>query len=111
MVRGLKCSILALTLTLALVSDTGAQDLDAIDRAWSEPTIDSFAPNEPVDFIPPSESSIPDNAFGLMVKRGIAIFVDTPVEATPYAHDGLSCANCHLDRGRRPGATPIPFGP
>jgi thiosulfate dehydrogenase len=108
--RGLKRSILALALVLAMAGDTGAQgqvDLDAIDQAWSEPTIDSFASNKPVDFTPPPESNIPDNAFGLMVKRGIALFIDTPGEAKPYAHDGLSCANCHLDRGRRAGATPM----
>ncbi len=45
--------------------------------------------------------------FGQTVRRGMAIFSDTGNEAKPYAGNGLTCASCHLDRGRRPGAAPM----
>jgi thiosulfate dehydrogenase len=64
-------------------------------------------PGATIPFAPPSEAEIPNDVFGQTVRRGIAIFTDTRNEATPYAGDGLTCASCHLDRGRRPGAAPM----
>lgn len=87
-------------------------DLAAIDRAWAEtPWTELYDAQldlrEPRIFTPPPESDIPDNEFGRLVRRGLAIFTDTPREARGYSGDGLSCSNCHLDRGRRPGAAPM----
>ena len=62
---------------------------------------------EPLFFTPPSEADIPHDGFGDMVRRGIAIFTNTPNEARGFVGDGLTCSNCHLDRGRRPGAAPM----
>jgi len=87
-------------------------DLAAIDRAWADtPWTELY--NSQLDeretrsFVPPPESDIPDNEFGRLVRRGLAIFTDTPAEAHGFAGDGLSCSNCHLDHGRRPGAAPM----
>jgi thiosulfate dehydrogenase len=108
----LRISILFLALSLAIGSGAGrAQspdqpDLRAIDQSWA---MELSAPPPPgtILFTPPLETSIANDAFGLMVKRGLAIFTDTPAQAKPYANNGLSCSNCHLDRGRRAGSTPM----
>ena len=99
---------------LAIATHVAAQstrqpDLEAIDRAWSDlnPDLDVRTPGTAVPFAPPPEAEIPNDVFGQTIRRGIAIFTDTRNEAKPYAGDGLACASCHLDRGRRPGAAPM----
>jgi len=82
-------------------------DLEAIDRAWSDPGLDPDTSGAPIVFVPPSEADIPNDVFGETVRRGIAIFTDTRNEAKQFAGDGLNCSSCHLDRGRRPGAAPM----
>lgn len=49
----------------------------------------------------PSDSEIPNDAFGASVRRGLALVMATK-ESLP-AHDGsaLRCTSCHLDQGRR----------
>jgi thiosulfate dehydrogenase len=42
-----------------------------------------------------------------MVRRGRAIFTDTPAQAAAYVGNGLTCANCHLDAGRHPDSAPL----
>ena len=56
---------------------------------------------------PPSDSEIPKNAFGEMVKRGQAIFVDTKREAPEYVGNGMNCVNCHMDQGKMANAAPL----
>jgi thiosulfate dehydrogenase len=105
----------AAVVLLATILPARAQedpDLVAIDRAWAEtPWTELYdaqlEPREPHAFTPPPESDIPDNEFGRLVRRGLAIFTDTPRQARDFAGDGLSCSNCHLDRGRRAGAAPM----
>lgn len=58
-------------------------------------------------FAPPPDSAIPDDAFGAMVRKGEAIFTHTQANAAEYVGNGLNCANCHLDAGRRAGAAPL----
>jgi thiosulfate dehydrogenase len=107
---GISLPVLALSLAIASAAghaqSPGQPDLRAIDQSW---TAELNAPPPPgtIAFTPPPETSIPDDAFGLMVKRGIAIFTDSPAQAKPYVANGLTCANCHLDRGRRAGSTPM----
>lgn len=62
---------------------------------------------QPAHFVPPPESAIPDDGFGAMVRRGRAIFLDTPTHAAAYVGNGLSCRSCHLDRGRMPNSAPM----
>lgn len=49
----------------------------------------------------PTDSEIPNDAFGASVRRGLALVTATR-ESLP-AHDGsaLRCTSCHLDQGRR----------
>ncbi len=58
-------------------------------------------------FVPPDEASIPDNAFGDMVKLGRRIFTDTEHSASEYTGNQLNCSNCHLDAGRRADSAPL----
>jgi thiosulfate dehydrogenase len=110
--------MIPLTLLAVLLLATAAQvaaqsarqpDLEAIDRAWSDldPDLEVQPSGAAIPFAPPSEAEIPNDVFGQTVRRGIAIFTDTRNEAKAYAGDGLNCASCHLDRGRRPGSAPM----
>ncbi len=58
------------------------------------------APSEP--FQPPAESSLPDNAFGEMVRQGQALFVETRKNAPHLVGNQLNCVNCHLDQAAGP---------
>ncbi len=58
-------------------------------------------------FTPPPESEIPDDEFGAMVRRGKALFMDSQQMRGTYVNNGLTCANCHLDRGRKPNSSPM----
>lgn len=79
---------------------TGKDDKTARD--------DSKASGKPgARFSPPQESEIPDNEFGKMVRYGKQIFVDTQRYAKSYVGNGMNCANCHLDRGRRADSAPL----
>ena len=58
-------------------------------------------------FTPPDDSKIPDNDFGKMVKLGQNIFEHTSQYAKGFVGNDLRCSNCHLDKGRLPGAAPL----
>lgn len=58
-------------------------------------------------FTPPAESDIPKNEFGDMIVLGKNIFVNTQQYAKAYVGNGLNCANCHLDNGRKADSAPL----
>lgn len=60
-----------------------------------------------VAFRPPSEESIPDNAYGRMIRLGELIFTQTGKYAAKYVGNDLTCANCHLDAGRKADSAPL----
>lgn len=45
--------------------------------------------------------------YAALLHLGEKIFDDTPRHAPRYAGNGLSCRNCHMDRGRLAGAIPL----
>jgi thiosulfate dehydrogenase len=110
--RRVSIALALLAMKLPAWAQSADSDLAVIDRAWGhtpwtelyETQLDASVPRS---FMPPPESDIPDNEFGRLVRRGLAIFIDTPGQAPAYVGDGLSCSNCHLDRGRRPGSAPM----
>ena len=67
----------------------------------------SLNPARPVRFTPPPADSIPNDDFGKMVKKGEQIFVNTQENARQYVGNSLNCVNCHLDAGRKAGASPL----
>ncbi len=56
---------------------------------------------------PPSDSEIPNNAFGDMIRKGQAIFIDTKRQVPEYVGNGMNCVNCHMDQGKMPNAAPL----
>jgi len=58
-------------------------------------------------FTPPDEKDIPNNQYGDMIRLGRDVFTNTPKYAAGYSGNGLSCVNCHLDRGRLGGSSPL----
>lgn len=54
--------------------------------------------------IPPSFDSIPSTAEGERIRLGYNLIVNTPRNAKAFVGNALSCANCHLDAGRKVGA-------
>src|SRR5690625_5888123 len=52
------------------------------------------------DFQPPPESELPEGPFGEVVRKGRAVFMDTARMMPDHVGNVLSCANCHMDRGR-----------
>ena len=65
------------------------------------------APKGPATFTPPSEDDIPNNQFGEAVRYGMSLFKDTQQLRGKYVGNGLNCANCHLDNGRKANAAPL----
>ena len=61
----------------------------------------------PSKFIPPPESAIPKNEYGETVLMGKNIFVNTQQYAQSFVGNGLNCANCHLDNGRKADSAPL----
>lgn len=69
------------------------------------------APDEPDAmpgyFQPPVNSAVPKGKFGASVRRGYEIFMHTPEYAKRYVGNGMSCANCHTNRGRQADSAPM----
>lgn len=57
--------------------------------------------------VPPPIEDIPESKYGDMVRLGRNIFVETQTYAKRYVGNGLNCANCHLQEGRKPHAAPL----
>lgn len=60
-----------------------------------------------LQFSSPSEASMPGGEYGKVIQLGQDVFVDTKKYAGKFVGNDLSCANCHLDAGRRPGSAPL----
>lgn len=65
------------------------------------------APPGEVEFHPPGEQAIPDNAFGKMIRYGEQLFTNTQILRGKYVGNDLNCVNCHLDRGRLGNSAPM----
>jgi thiosulfate dehydrogenase len=53
----------------------------------------------------PSDSEIPNDAFGASVRRGLALVLATKESLPGYDGSALRCTSCHLDQGRRPNGS------
>lgn len=58
-------------------------------------------------FVPPPVSAIPKGPQGDAIRRGLAIFTNTRVNAARYTGSDLACSNCHLDAGRQANSSPM----
>lgn len=98
----MKKSLLALPLLLLAC---GAPERDATPTEEAKPARSS--PPEPKYFVSPPRDAVPAGAQGDSVRRGEAIFHDTPKYASEYVGNVLSCRNCHLDDGRKANSGPL----
>lgn len=107
-------------LSIVLLAGCQPETPSAIKANESQPTSTSARPAQiasinpetsqtiPVNrFVPPSENEIPDNQLGDTIKLGKNIFVNTQQYAKAYVGNGLNCANCHLDEGRKADSAPL----
>lgn len=67
----------------------------------------ALAADAATQFTPPDEKDIPNNEYGDTIRLGRDIFTNTPKYASEYSGNGISCVNCHLDRGRLAGSSPM----
>jgi thiosulfate dehydrogenase len=58
-------------------------------------------------FQPPLESSLPEGKYGEVIQLGEQVFTNTGKFAARYVGNDLSCANCHLDAGRKANSAPL----
>lgn len=65
------------------------------------------APQSPDNFVPPPDAAIPSGPYGDLVRLGQNIFEETAKYAGEFSRNGLSCRNCHLDRGRAATSGPM----
>lgn len=56
---------------------------------------------------PPGLDSLPDDSLGRAIRRGHALVVHTRDSLPAYVGGNLNCTSCHLDEGRRVGASPL----
>ncbi len=70
-----------------------------------KPAVSSTAPAS--GFVPPADSTIPNDDFGKMVRLGEQIFRQTGTYAPQYSGNVLSCTNCHIDAGRLAHSAPL----
>ena len=87
---------------LAACGDTGgsgtAGTSGARDVAMGKPV--ASADTGPLDYTPPSDSTIPDDELGKSIRRGLALIVNTTDSLPAYAPGNIQCASCHLNGGR-----------
>ncbi len=91
--------LLSSTATLWAAGPIKMEDQSEIKRAAAHAAAGYFKP--------PADADIPKNAFGALVRRGEAIFMNTKALAPEYVGNQMNCINCHLDRGRKANSSPL----
>ena len=118
-VAGIACATWVIADSDTAANGDGGDDLPTLDAI--QPRVSMQAPkltlpNEltvvPVVkpgeyFVPPRIEDLPDSKYGDEVRFGRNIFVDTQHYAKRYVGNGLNCASCHLQEGRKPYAAPL----
>ena len=87
------------------------QAMPPISPAASAPVVDAASSAKPAAiaraFAPPDESAMPDGDYGKVIRLGQQVFMETGKYASRYVGNNLSCANCHLDAGRKADSAPL----
>jgi thiosulfate dehydrogenase len=58
-------------------------------------------------FVPPRAADASQGPYGDAVRLGARLLTETAAVAPQHVGNGLVCANCHLDAGRKAGAAPL----
>lgn len=101
----LSLSFAVLPLALLVAFSGGATETPATVPRMAP--LDGSAPEAMKPFKPPAEASLPDDEFGKIIRQGEQIFLHTRENAGKYVGNSLTCANCHLDAGRRADSAPL----
>jgi thiosulfate dehydrogenase len=94
---GLACTALVYATAIAL--GLHVRDLSL----WRDPLRDQPG----MDWHPRSEREIATDASGDLIRRGQRLFNETPAYAADHARARVSCANCHVEGGMQPFASPM----
>ena len=107
--RAVRLPALLVLVWLAACTQPPAADNASTTPAVAATTPPAAVPAKPPGptFVPPPESAIPSGPLGEVIRRGRAIFTDTPAHAKAYVGNTLSCSNCHLDAGRLANSAPL----
>lgn len=62
---------------------------------------------DPENWTAPDEATIPAGPLGDSIRRGIELFTRTDQLLPDYVGASMSCASCHLDKGRQRDAVPM----
>lgn len=92
---------------VVLILGLSAMSLGWIGGKGADAPATAGAAHEVAYFQPPPRSAIPDGPDGEAIRRGEALFMNTPANAAAFTGNSLSCVNCHLDGGRRANASPM----
>ena len=80
--------LLASLFALSVISAVNATPIAMEDQSQLKPAPSKSAAEQ--YHIPPLEADLPDNAFGVMVRKGHAIFVDTKRQVPELVGNGLN---------------------
>ncbi|MGH8504533.1 MAG: c-type cytochrome [Stenotrophobium sp.] len=82
---------------------------DSVLAAAASPDDRAVAPQSltATAFQPPDESTLPDDEFGKVVRRGKAIFTRTDTVVPQFVGNHLQCQSCHLNAGRQANSAPM----
>ena len=62
---------------------------------------------DPAAWRPPADSEIPNDSLGAAIRRGLALFLNTPDSLPAYVPGSMTCGNCHLNAGKNVDAIPL----
>ncbi len=102
----------------AVVTEGGASATPQAETTGTPPSGDPAATSPTVALldhlkggesyhVPPALEAIPHDKYGDEVRLGHKIFTETWRYARRYAGNDLTCANCHLDAGRKANSAPM----
>ena len=90
--------------TPAIPATQATQSVQAAQPASSAASV---KPVVSAAFTPPAESTMPGGDYGKVIRLGQKVFMETSTYASRYVGNNLSCANCHLDAGRKADSAPL----
>jgi Cytochrome c len=101
-------AVLLLPVALGFQPLFARDEIASAKSAATKPTVArAGASAREMAFQPPPEQSIPSDKFGDMIRLGEKVFTQTNQYAGKYVGNDLSCANCHLDAGRKGNSAPL----
>ena len=93
-------------ISVFLCANIYAADKSKLDDQTQIPAAPNKGSSEKY-FQPPKDSDLQNNAFGDLVHKGEALFVNTKALAPQNVGNEMNCVNCHLDRGRKANSSPM----